>query len=149
MVSVQELYELWATEAYTELKKSLEQSLAAAEHRSLLQTFAELEPKPGQLVLDIGARDAIGAITLARAHELRRSRSIRYRSTASVLAGRSPRPGSKTGSRSSRERSKRYRSRTPRSTGSGAATSSSTSTFVAASPSARAFSDPAERWSPT
>jgi ubiquinone/menaquinone biosynthesis C-methylase UbiE len=71
MVSVQELYELWATEAYTELKKSLEQTAQPRSTASLLQTFAELEPKPDELVLDIGARDAIGAITLVQAHGLR------------------------------------------------------------------------------
>jgi len=71
MVSVQELYELWATEAYTELKKSLEQSAEPRSSSSLLQTFAELEPKQDELVLDIGARDASGAITLANTHGLR------------------------------------------------------------------------------
>ncbi len=71
MPTVQELYELWATEAYTELKESLEQTAHPRSTASLLQTFAELKPEPGQLVLDIGARDAIGAITLARAHGLR------------------------------------------------------------------------------
>ena len=71
MVSVQELYELWASEAYAELKEALEQTSKPRSTASLLQTFADLDPKPGQLVLDIGARDAIGAITLARTHELR------------------------------------------------------------------------------
>jgi SAM-dependent methyltransferase len=71
MPTVQELYELWASEAYTELKASLEQSAEPRSTASLLQTFAELGPRPGQLVLDIGARDAIGAIKLARAHGLR------------------------------------------------------------------------------
>jgi SAM-dependent methyltransferase len=71
MVSVQELYELWATDAYTELKETLSRSLGPRGTGWLLQLFAELGPKPGQLVLDIGARDAIGAITLAREHALR------------------------------------------------------------------------------
>jgi SAM-dependent methyltransferase len=71
MVTVQELYELWATEAYTELKESLAETASPRSTASLLQTFAELEPQPGQLLLDIGARDAVGAITLARVHGLR------------------------------------------------------------------------------
>jgi predicted O-methyltransferase YrrM len=71
MPTVQELYELWATEAYTELKESLEQSAQPRSTASLLQTFAELGPQPDQLVLDIGARDASGAIRLVRAHGLR------------------------------------------------------------------------------
>jgi ubiquinone/menaquinone biosynthesis C-methylase UbiE len=71
MPSVQELYELWAGEGYAELKETLEQSLAPRGSDWLLQLFAELGPKPGQLVLDIGARDASAAITLARAHGLR------------------------------------------------------------------------------
>ena len=71
MPTVQELYELWASDEYAELKESLEQSLEPRSTASLLQTVAELEPEPGQLVLDIGARDAIGAITLARQHGLR------------------------------------------------------------------------------
>lgn len=71
MSSVQELYELWATDAYAELKETLAQSLEPRGTEWLLQTFAELGPKPGQLVVDIGARDAVGAITLARRHGLR------------------------------------------------------------------------------
>jgi SAM-dependent methyltransferase len=71
MPTVQELYELWATEAYSELKESLEQTAQPRSTASLLQTFAELAPKPDQLVLDIGARDAIGAVALVQAHGLR------------------------------------------------------------------------------
>jgi SAM-dependent methyltransferase len=71
MPSVQELYELWAGDGYAELKETLEQSLAPRSSGWLLQLFAGLGPEPGQLVLDIGARNAIGAITLARAHGLR------------------------------------------------------------------------------
>jgi sarcosine/dimethylglycine N-methyltransferase len=70
MVSVQELYELWATDAYAELKETLGQSLAPRGSGWLLELFAELGPEPGQLVLDIGARDAIAAITLAQEHGL-------------------------------------------------------------------------------
>ena len=71
MPTVQELYELWARDEYAELKESLEQSLSPRGTESLLQTFGELALQPGQLVVDAGARDAIGAITLAREHGLR------------------------------------------------------------------------------
>jgi len=71
MPTVQELYELWATDAYAELKETLGHSLEPRGARWLLELFAELEPEPGQLVLDIGARDAIGAIKLVQAHGLR------------------------------------------------------------------------------
>jgi SAM-dependent methyltransferase len=71
MVSVQELYELWATDAYAELKETLGESLEPRGPGWLLELFAELEPQPGQLVLDIGARDAVGAIELVRRHALR------------------------------------------------------------------------------
>ena len=71
MPSVQELYELWATDAYSELKSSLGQTLEPRGLASLSETFASLEPQPGQLVVDIGARDAVAAIRLARAHGLR------------------------------------------------------------------------------
>ncbi|HKD94488.1 MAG TPA: class I SAM-dependent methyltransferase [Gaiellaceae bacterium] len=71
MPTVQELYELWATEAYPELKASLEQSLEPRGLESLRETFASLDPQPGQVVVDIGARDAVGAIRLAQQHGLR------------------------------------------------------------------------------
>lgn len=71
MPTVQELYELWASDEYAELKESLAQSLEPRGTESLLQTFAELGPEPDQLVVDIGARDAVGAITLAREYGLR------------------------------------------------------------------------------
>jgi ubiquinone/menaquinone biosynthesis C-methylase UbiE len=71
MPTVQELYELWASDGYAELKETVGQSLAPRGSAWLLELFAELGPKAGELVLDIGARDAIGAITLARAHGLR------------------------------------------------------------------------------
>ncbi len=71
MVAVQELYELWATDAYAELKATLAQSLAPRGTGWLLELFAELGPKPGELVLDVGARDAAHAIALVTAHDLR------------------------------------------------------------------------------
>lgn len=71
MPSVQELYELWATDEYAELKEILGQSTAPRGSARLFELFAELGPKQGELVVDIGARDATGAIALARAHGLR------------------------------------------------------------------------------
>jgi hypothetical protein len=71
MPTVQELYELWASDGYTDLEESLAQSLEPRGTDWLLQTFAELGPKADQLVVDAGGRDAIGAITLAGDHGLR------------------------------------------------------------------------------
>jgi SAM-dependent methyltransferase len=71
MPSVQELYELWASDGYAELKESLGQSLDPRGSDWLLELFAELGPAEDELVLDIGARDGAGAIELARAHGLR------------------------------------------------------------------------------
>lgn len=71
MPTVQELYELWAGDEYAELKETLGQSLGPRGTGWLVELFAELEPEPGQLVLDIGARDAKAAITLAQKHALR------------------------------------------------------------------------------
>jgi SAM-dependent methyltransferase len=71
MVSVQELYGLWATEEYAELKALLGESLEPHGPEGLFQAFADLGPRPGELVLDIGARDANAAIRLAQEHGLR------------------------------------------------------------------------------
>jgi SAM-dependent methyltransferase len=71
MVSVQELYGLWATEEYASLKRSLAESLEPRGAEWLFQVFADLGPRPGELVLDIGARDANAAIRLAQEHGLR------------------------------------------------------------------------------
>jgi sarcosine/dimethylglycine N-methyltransferase len=71
MPTVQELYELWATDAYAELKASLGHTLEPRGLASLSETFASLQPQMGQLVVDIGARDAVAAIRLAHAHGLR------------------------------------------------------------------------------
>ena len=67
--TVQELYELWADEA--ELNDALQRSLAPRGVDSLFEAFAALGPKPGQLVVDVGARDAKYAIRLVREHGLR------------------------------------------------------------------------------
>lgn len=71
MPTVQELYALWATDEYAELKETLAQSLEPRGSAWLLELFAGLGPQPGELVVDIGARDAKTAISLARAHGLR------------------------------------------------------------------------------
>jgi SAM-dependent methyltransferase len=67
--TVQELYELWADES--KLNDALERSLAPRGVDSLFDVFAALGPKPGQVVLDAGARDAKHTIRLVREHGLR------------------------------------------------------------------------------
>ena len=62
--TVQELYELWADES--ELNEALQRSLDPRGVDSLFEMFAALGPKPGDLVLDAGARDAKYAIRLVR-----------------------------------------------------------------------------------
>ena len=69
MVSVQELYELWAGES--ELDARLKQSLEPRGTEWLFELFASLGPKRGELLLDVGARDAGHAIRLVREHGLR------------------------------------------------------------------------------
>lgn len=71
MTTVQELYELWASDGYAELKEDLQRSSEPRGTDSLFATFAALGPEPGQLVVDVGARDAAGAIRLVREHGLR------------------------------------------------------------------------------
>ncbi|HET8894847.1 MAG TPA: class I SAM-dependent methyltransferase [Gaiellaceae bacterium] len=62
--TAQELYELWADES--ELNEALQRSLEPRGLDSLFEMFASLDPKPGDLVLDAGARDAKHAIRLVR-----------------------------------------------------------------------------------
>jgi len=70
MTSIQELYgELWAEESA--LERELERSLEPRGTEWLFETFAALGPKPGELVVDVGSRDAGHAIRLVREHELR------------------------------------------------------------------------------
>jgi SAM-dependent methyltransferase len=64
MPTVQQLYELWADDS--ELRNALERSLEPRGFDSLYETFGALGPKPGDVVLDAGARDAKHAIRLAR-----------------------------------------------------------------------------------
>lgn len=69
MATVQQLYELWAGDS--ELRDELRQSLAPRGSEWLFDSFAALGPRPGQLVVDVGARDARHAIRLVREHGLR------------------------------------------------------------------------------
>lgn len=69
MPTVQELYELWAGES--ELGDELQRSLDPRGTEWLYEAFAALDPRPGQLVVDVGARDAKHAIRLVRDHGLR------------------------------------------------------------------------------
>jgi sarcosine/dimethylglycine N-methyltransferase len=69
MTTVQQLYELWADES--KIDAALARSLGPRGVDSLYDAFAALGPKPGDVVLDAGARDAKHAIRLARAHGVR------------------------------------------------------------------------------
>jgi SAM-dependent methyltransferase len=70
MTSIQELYgELWAEGSALELE--LERSLEPRGTEWLFETFAALDPKPGELVVDVGSRDAAHAIRLVQEHGLR------------------------------------------------------------------------------
>jgi len=69
MPTVQELYELWADDA--ELRDALARSLEPRGVDSLFEAFAALGPQAGELVVDVGARDASYAIRLVREHGLR------------------------------------------------------------------------------
>lgn len=69
MPSVQELYELWAEDS--ELRDTLQRSLEPRGTDWLFDAFAALGPNPGELVVDIGARDAHHSIRLVREHALR------------------------------------------------------------------------------
>jgi len=64
MNSAQQLYELWADEA--KIDAELGRSLDPRGVDWLYDAFAALGPKPGDLVLDAGARDAKHAIRLVR-----------------------------------------------------------------------------------
>jgi SAM-dependent methyltransferase len=69
MPSVRELYELWAGES--ELDAELGRSLEPRGRDWLFELFGSLGPRPGQLVVDVGARDASHTIRLVREHGLR------------------------------------------------------------------------------
>jgi len=68
MPTVQELYELWASDS--NLRQELDQSLEPRGTDWLFELFADLEPKAGDRLLDVGARDAKHAIRLERDFEL-------------------------------------------------------------------------------
>jgi SAM-dependent methyltransferase len=68
--SVDKLYgELWAEDS--PLDAELRRSLEPRGTEWLFAAFAELGPQPGQLVVDVGARDASHAIRLVHEHGLR------------------------------------------------------------------------------
>jgi SAM-dependent methyltransferase len=70
MTTVEELYgEIWAKE--DGLEAELDRSLDPRGTEWLFEVFAGLGPKRGELVVDIGARDASHAIRLVREHALR------------------------------------------------------------------------------
>jgi SAM-dependent methyltransferase len=69
MPTVQELYELWAGDS--RLREELDRSLDPRGAEWLFELFAALDPKPGQTLVDVGARDARHAIRLEREHGLR------------------------------------------------------------------------------
>jgi SAM-dependent methyltransferase len=68
--SVEQLYgEAWADTS--RLDGELERSLEPRGTEWLFDLFADLGPRPGQLLVDVGARDAKHAIRLANEHGLR------------------------------------------------------------------------------
>ena len=69
MPSVQELYELWAEDS--ELRETLRGSLDPRGPDWLLELFRSLEPRAGELLVDVGCRDARHTIRLATEHGLR------------------------------------------------------------------------------
>lgn len=69
MPSARELYELWADDA--ELLQALHRSLEPRGTDWLFEAFAALGPRPGDVVLDAGARDAVHSIRLVREHGVR------------------------------------------------------------------------------
>ncbi len=69
MVSVRELYELWAGDA--ELDAALAHTLEPRGTDWLFELFSSLGPRAGDSFVDVGARDAKHAIRLVREHGLR------------------------------------------------------------------------------
>ena len=68
--SVEQLYgEIWADDS--PLKAELEQSLDPRGTDWLFEAFAERGPQTGQLVVDVGARDARHSIRLVQEHDVR------------------------------------------------------------------------------
>jgi sarcosine/dimethylglycine N-methyltransferase len=69
MTSVDELYEIWSRDS--KLRESLNQSLDPRGTDWLFELFASLEPHAGEVLVDVGCRDAKHVIQLVREHELR------------------------------------------------------------------------------
>jgi SAM-dependent methyltransferase len=69
MTTARELYELWA--AGSPLEAVLDESLAPRGPDSLFELFASLGPRPGQLLVDVGARDGRHLRRLVEEHGLR------------------------------------------------------------------------------
>jgi SAM-dependent methyltransferase len=69
MTSVEDLYEIWSRDS--ELRETLKQSLDPRGTEWLFELFASLEPRAGDVLLDVGCRDAKHAIRLVREHGLR------------------------------------------------------------------------------
>jgi ubiquinone/menaquinone biosynthesis C-methylase UbiE len=69
MVSADELYEIWSRDS--ELRETLGASLEPRGTEWLFELFASLGPRAGDVLLDVGCRDAKHAIRLVREHGLR------------------------------------------------------------------------------
>jgi ubiquinone/menaquinone biosynthesis C-methylase UbiE len=69
MPPVEELYEIWSRDS--ELRARLDQSLEPRGVDWLFEAFAGLGPRTGDVVADVGARDAKHAIRLARDYGVR------------------------------------------------------------------------------
>jgi ubiquinone/menaquinone biosynthesis C-methylase UbiE len=68
MTSVEQLYEIWSRDS--ELRDALAQSLDPRGFDWLFELFASLGAKPGQVLADVGCRDAKHAVRLVREHSL-------------------------------------------------------------------------------
>ena len=69
MSSVEELYNIWSRDS--QLRETLQRSLDPRGVEWLFDAFAALGPRAGDVVADVGARDAKHAIRLAREHGVR------------------------------------------------------------------------------
>jgi sarcosine/dimethylglycine N-methyltransferase len=69
MTTVRELYESFARDG--ELDAGLGESLEPRGKEWLFELFAALRPQPGQVVVDVGARDGRHVTRLVREHDLR------------------------------------------------------------------------------
>jgi hypothetical protein len=122
-ISSDELYgELWAEEP-SELEAALGRSLAPRATTMLYDEFAGLGVGPENLVLDAGARDAVHAIELVQRLGCRVIAVDPVPLHFERARGRVATAGLRIGSRSSRQGSSLFHSRTHRSITSGAGTS--------------------------